>query len=152
MPGLGSMEHSIGFYQAILDSLSEHIVAIDARGKINYVNAAWIEFATDNHCSYTENWQTINYLSVCDASAAAGESYAAQAAAKLRALIEGTADAFHLEYPCHSPTEERWFSMTGTPLRWSDEFFVIISHQDITRRKLAEQRLGVSVQPVVTGL
>ena len=136
------MDYSIGFYQSILDALSEHIVVIDGRGKINFVNAAWTQHAIENAFTYTQNWRTVNYLAVCDASAALGEPSAAQAAGGLRSLIERTSDLFRMEYPCHSPTQERWFVMTGTPLDWSGEIFVVISHQDITRRKLAEMRLS----------
>jgi PAS domain-containing protein len=135
------MEYSIDFYQSILDSLSEHIVVINTAGMINFVNSAWIKFARDNSCNYRDDWKAINYLQVCDDSAAAGEAYAASAAKGLRSLIGGKIDSFQLEYPCHSPTEQRWFILTGTPMKWSDVFFVVISHQDITQRKLAEERV-----------
>jgi len=136
------MDYSIGLYQSILNALSEHIVVIDARGRINFVNSAWTEFALANFCTYTDNWQTINYLNVCDASAATGEPDAAQAADGLRSLVEKKCDRFYLEYPCHSPIEQRWFSMTASPLEWSGEFFLVISHQNITQRMLAEARVN----------
>ena len=135
------MEDWVGLYQAILDSLSEHIVVMDARGRIDFVNAAWRRFAEENACTYTGSWQAINYLAVCDASAGNGEPEAALAAEGIRSLIDGTSERFYLEYACHCPSEKRWFVMTATPLHWSGEFFVVVSHLDITRRKLAEERV-----------
>ncbi len=48
---------------------------------------------------------------------------------------------FYLEYPCNSPDEERWFIMTVTSLALEGDFFFIVSHKDITTRKLAEMAL-----------
>ena len=135
------MEYSIDFYQSTLNSLSEHIVVISGGGRINFVNSAWIRFAEENASDHGENWKAINYLEVCDASAAGGDSSAAEAADGLRSLIDGKCDSFQLEYPCHSPTEKRWFILRGTPMQWSGEFFVVISHQNITQRRLAEDRV-----------
>ena len=53
-------------------------------------------------------------------------------------------DEFSLEYPCHSPAEQRWF--TGTARRFAeyDPARVVVAHENITARKLAEIALRIS--------
>lgn len=48
--------------------------------------------------------------------------------------------SFSYEYPCHSPSEQRWFMMRVVPVRGVKDLFVV-SHQVITERKLAEERV-----------
>ena len=50
---------------------------------------------------------------------------------------------FELEYPCHTPTEQRWFLMQATQVRGS-EAGVVVVHINITARKLLEVGLGSS--------
>ena len=51
-------------------------------------------------------------------------------------MLAGTREQFTLEYPCHSPAEKRWFLMQVTQFSGRPGG-VIISHADITKRKLA---------------
>jgi len=53
-------------------------------------------------------------------------------------VIKGTVKNFYLEYACHSPAQQRWFSMTVTPLR-VDSHAVVVSHTDITQRRQLER-------------
>jgi hypothetical protein len=46
-----------------------------------------------------------------------------------------------MEYPCHSPTEKRWFVGRVLPFGDSDSPMALVAHENITVRKLlAEQR------------
>jgi diguanylate cyclase (GGDEF)-like protein len=136
------MTASKDFFRSILDSVSEHIVVIDHEGKIEYVNEAWVRFSQENGCKVDpEDWPRVNYLNVCDASASKGESYAEKAAFGIRNVIAKSTQLFNLEYPCHSNREKRWFMMAVTPLDRSGSPYFAISHQNITQRKLAEERV-----------
>ena len=98
------------FFQATLDSLVAHVAVLDAEGEIIMTNRAWARFAIDN--GGIERAGTQNYLAISDA--AAGEQTAVEASAGLRAIISGRLAEFSLEYPCHSPTLERWYLMHAT--------------------------------------
>jgi hypothetical protein len=78
-----------------------------------------------------------NYLDVCDAHAD-HEPDAATAAEGIRAVFTGEHDSFSLEYPCHSPDEQRWFVMRAVPVDLGDERYAVVSHLNVTDRKLAE--------------
>jgi diguanylate cyclase (GGDEF)-like protein len=133
------MTVTIEFLKAILNTVSEHIVVIDKHGVIQCVNYSWKAFGKNNSYSLNSDWYSVNYLDVCDASAATGDNDAKVTAAGIRKVINNESDSFHLEYPCHSPDEQRWFIMRINPFNVDHRTYYVISHQNITERKLAEE-------------
>jgi len=129
--------HSREFFQGTLDSLVAHIAVLDADGEIIMTNRAWARFATENGANARTGRQ--NYLAVSDA--ATGEETAVEASAGLRAIISGTLEEFSLEYPCHSPTRERWYLMHAARYTGPGEARVVVAHVDITRRVLSQRAL-----------
>jgi diguanylate cyclase (GGDEF)-like protein len=126
------------FYQSIIDSITEHLVVIDQHGDMQYVNKAWRDFGKNNGHPDHAPWLPMNYLAICDAAGASGERYGQEAADGIRQIVSGKTGFFYLEYPCHSNTENRWFMMRICPLAFAGKQFFVISHQNITERKLAE--------------
>lgn len=55
----------------------------------------------------------------------------------------GQTEEFTLEYPCHSPTELRWFRARVTRFR-DGSGNIVIAHELITGQKLAENKLKMS--------
>lgn len=49
----------------------------------------------------------------------------------LRSVLEGSIPSFSMEYPCHSPTEQRWFVMNVAPVS-GEEFGAVVSHVNIS--------------------
>ncbi|MDS4068650.1 MAG: PAS domain S-box protein [Candidatus Competibacter sp.] len=135
---------SEAFTRDILDSVTSHLAVLDRAGAIVAVNEPWRRFARENG---TEPGQParrtevgVNYLAVC--REANGESSEGAMAAHdgIQAVLAGRLPTFTLEYPCHSPCEQRWFSMTVTPLQTGDGG-VVIAHINITERRRAELAL-----------
>ena len=125
------------FLNSILNTVTDQIAVIDMHGDIHYVNQSWVEFGESNNGPST-NWEHINYLAVCES--AKDDDLGLNAAAGIRAVIGSETDQFQLEYPCHSPEEKRWFIMRVTPFSLDGKAFVVVSHQNITDRKLAEEK------------
>jgi len=46
-----------------------------------------------------------------------------------------------MEYPCHSPTERRWFIGRVTPYFCNEKPWVVVAHENITERRIAEEAL-----------
>ncbi|MCP1612546.1 two-component system CheB/CheR fusion protein [Azospirillum lipoferum] len=128
--------------QKVLDSLPEHIAVTDREGRIVMVNAAWRGFAQRNGAPAIERCGVgTNYLEVCLAPDAASTDGIARAVHDgLRRILDGKADGFSIEYPCHSPDEQRWFLMHATRLKDHDGG-IVVSHINITNRKLMELQL-----------
>lgn len=136
------MIESYEFLRRVLDAITEHIVVIDQQGSILFVNRSWTLFGKQNNCLIIDsNWQNINYLDVCDTASAMGDDFGALAADGLRTVINGTKPLFYLEYPCHSPREKRWFMMRVSSFSMGQTRCFVVSHQNITERKLAEEQV-----------
>jgi two-component system, cell cycle sensor histidine kinase and response regulator CckA len=130
------------FLRAILDGLSANIAVLDETGTIVMVNGAWRSFAVDNGAAVESVCEGANYLSVCDASGTAGEQFAAVA----REVIQGRVSGYEMEYPCDGPDKKRWFVARVSQVPGGTNRRVVVSHQDITARKQAEQALSHSEQ------
>jgi diguanylate cyclase (GGDEF)-like protein/PAS domain S-box-containing protein len=132
-----ALKASEAFTISILNSLTEHITVLDHQGDIIMVNQAWRQFGEQNGLSVTR----YNYLQVCQN--ALQESYQENVAKTLQgivAVLAGTLPGFHNEYPCHAPDEQRWFRITVSPLQGARRG-VVISHENITKRKQVENAL-----------
>jgi len=122
--------------RAIIDSMPANIAVLDAQGTIRAVNRAWAEFSRDNApLGLSEAVGTgmgVNYLDVLRRTGGLAELEQA-----IIEILGGTRAAYSSEYPCHSPSELRWFRMTVTPLGHA-EGGAVVSHSDITERVLSE--------------
>ena len=127
------------FAYATLDALSEHIAVLDERGTVVAVNRAWREFAGANSLSPEGLSEGANYFAACERATDQDAGEAARFAAGLRAVIGGELDEFSLEYPCHSPTRKRWFIARAVSFEFDGEVRAVVTHADITTRRLAEE-------------
>jgi len=140
------------FLAAVLDSLDLHIAVIDECGAIIYVNQAWIAFSKENGLGEVD-WLQSNYLDACNSASIHSDLTATEIAAAMRSVINNEVTRCSYEYPCHSPTEERWFMMEMTLLSGFSPRLFVISHLNITQRRLAEEAVELlSLQDPLTGL
>jgi len=128
------------FFKSVLDSMTEHIVVVGIDGAIHYVNRPWLRFCAANDGPTGADWTGFNYLHVCDDAAAAGDEHGRLAREGIEALAAGRLREYSLEYPCHSPTEPRWFLAHMSMLEVDAGRYIVISHHNITQRKLAEDK------------
>jgi diguanylate cyclase (GGDEF)-like protein/PAS domain S-box-containing protein len=140
------MDGSQEFLKSVLDSITEHIAVIDESGVIHYVNEGWSCFGNSNACVISDTWDGVNYLEECDKAASMGDDYGTKAGEGIRRVIEKRQSVFYFEYPCHSPEEKRWFMMRATPFQLEGKDYIVISHQNITERKLAEEAVESMAQ------
>ncbi|MBI5580935.1 MAG: PAS domain S-box protein [Deltaproteobacteria bacterium] len=127
------------FAQSTLDALSAHIAILDETGSIIAVNRTWRDFAKENHSQPSTVCEGANYFSVCDAARGDGAEQAAMFAAAVRRILRGEQGEFSLEYPCHSPDEKRWFNVHVTRFTSAGAARVVVAHEAITDRMLAEE-------------
>jgi PAS domain S-box-containing protein len=139
-----ALHESEQFKQAVLDSISSQIAVLNHDGTIVAVNEAWRKFALENSnvpgqvARHTQIGT--NYLEICQASHGEWSEGAAEARAGVLSVLDGELPRFDLDYPCPSPNQPRWFTLSVTPLVEKSRS-VVITHMDITARKEAEERL-----------
>lgn len=138
------LKESEAFTSGVLNSLSSHIAVIDFYGIIVAVNASWERFSHENgESTLLSTGVGSDYYKVCEKSVREYSPGAAEALKGIRDVMNGTASDYYMEYPCHSPSELRWFGLTILKLG-SNVPMVVVSHQDISERKLAEENLRKS--------
>ena len=125
---------------AIVNALPAHIALVDWEGMIVSVNEAWRGFAREGDLDPAVCSTGCNYLTTCDEAVGRGSADGWEMAAGMRGVLSGRLHTFSMEYPCHSPTEQRWFCATVTPLSERVPTGAVVMHINITDRKLEDIR------------
>jgi PAS domain S-box-containing protein len=135
-----ALHESERFARATVDALTEEIAILDETGMIIAVNQAWRAFARANGVagSQARVAEGVNYLAVCDYARGPYAQEALAIAHGIRAVMSGEQEEFSLEYPCPSFNEERWFNVRVTRFPGDGPLRVVVSHENITVRKLVE--------------
>ncbi|HSN48612.1 MAG TPA: PAS domain S-box protein, partial [Flavobacterium sp.] len=134
------------FAHATFDALSAHIAILDNNGFILSVNLAWRKFMENNtpKDSPLSISEGSNYLSVCETAHGLYAEEAASMLTGIRSVMSGERNEFSLEYPCHSPTEKRWFIARVTRFPQDGDLRIVVAHENITERKLSEEKIILS--------
>jgi len=132
--------HEVSRLQAIIDALSSHIAVLNRQGTITLVNTAWRCFAADNGDPLlTHSGPGANYLEFCRDLHEPPDPSAKAALDGVRSVLLGHQRHFALEYPCHSPTEERWFVMQVAAVA-GEHPGAVVSHVNITAWRTAQKK------------
>ena len=120
-----------------LDAVADNAAVLDARGTIVLTNAAWRQYAMAYSPKPGEIASRsdvgVNYLEVAARSSNPHDK-SLEALQGIRDVLSGKIEAFSLVYPCHTPAEQFWFTMTVTPLDWKGERGALVMHTDTTPR------------------
>ncbi len=146
LPVKDAMEIKDSLADIILDALSAHIAILDKNGVILKTNRAWRKFADANRMQIPADSSPINYLSACDLAKGKFSQEAKIVAEGIRSVMDGEITEFLLDYPCHSPSDKRWFYMRVTRIPGDGPMRAVVSHENITALKLAEQALKIQEQ------
>lgn len=125
------------FLHSILDTLAKQIVVIDSEGNIVFTNKLWRESAEKNQLPASNT--AYNYMEVCRKAVDSDDELAKKVIEGFEAIKNNELNEFYHEYPCHSLEEKRWFLMTMKPMEAEEGYYFVISHMDITERKLSEE-------------
>lgn len=121
---------------AAVDTLPINFAVLGSEGNILWTNKAWQEFGADNDIAVRPDTIGINYLEV---TKAADDDNAQKVANGLEGILTGDRQEFELEYPCHSPGQQRWFLVRAASFSIAESRYVAVAHIDITQRILNEK-------------
>ena len=129
---------------AWLDTLPGNAAILGNDGCIRAVNAAWQRFARENGhvgdtCRYGHVGDTCrvgaSYFAACADGADDASLHGALAASELRRVLDRGPHACSFEYPCHSPTRQRWFRTVAAPMGLADGRGALVVHVDVTEQR-----------------
>jgi len=135
--------------RTVLNSLSAHIAILDENGVILETNTAWRDYAVKGGMPQNHDGWGINYLAVCDATTGSDFDDARKVAAGIRAVIQGELEEFIYDYPCHSEDGPHWYYMRAIRMTGTGPARVVVSHEEITTLKLAEEALRKSQEALI---
>jgi diguanylate cyclase (GGDEF)-like protein/PAS domain S-box-containing protein len=146
-----ALQASQQFLHSVLDGLTAHVCVLDEQGIILAVNRAWRAFAADNGGAGSDLHEGANYLQVCARALVSQLPDGAETAVftgLLRDVLAGQRQQFELDYPCHSPTEQRWYvvrvaRMAGTGTG-TGAARVVVAHDNVTALKQVQNTLHQS--------
>lgn len=129
-------------HKVALDSISAHIAILDGEGVIIETNRAWQEFGRANGLGDRSDCLGLNYLDVCTQSSQRSDDEPAAVAQAIRRVMAGEIEEFFMDYPCHSPDQERWFALRIVRFREPGSSRVVLTHENITPLILVQQSLA----------
>ena len=139
------------YSNSILNSVSSQIAVLDENGNILEVNLAWEKFSSENGgAPATSQGKGLNYIQISRQARGNASEKAKEIADGIEAVIRGEQSIFNLEYPCHSPTEDRWFLCQVTPLP-TETGGVVVSHINITAQIKAQKELIQAYETTLEG-
>jgi diguanylate cyclase (GGDEF)-like protein/PAS domain S-box-containing protein len=130
------LQASQAFLESVLDGLSAQVCVLDDQGLILAVNKAWRQFGVDNSVSPTTVWEGMDYLSASEHA-----STDVDFAERLRDVLAGRTPHFQYDYPCHSPTTQRWFIARVSRIVGGTRARVVITHDDVSALLHAREAL-----------
>lgn len=125
----------------MIDALADHVAILDERANIIAVNQSWQRFAEANQLGSPNYGVGTNYLELCEAATGPSTENARMVARGLRRLLVRRQGDFRCDYPCHSPSEKRWFQLWATCFQDRTHLFLVLSHQNVTEIKQTQQEL-----------
>jgi hypothetical protein len=123
-----------------IEELPKHVAIVDGSGCIVAVNEAWRRFTRENGGDPEKVGVGTNYLDVCDRASGEQSEYAKAFAKGLRSVLSDREARFTMEYPCHSPTERRWFVVRVSCIAEGNLPMAVVAHENITGRKLLREQ------------
>ncbi len=131
------------FFQATIDSLSDHVLVLDEAGSVIHANKAWCDFSHYASAGFS-------YLQMCETDRRWLGNSGIEFACGIRSVIWGMPLAFSLEYAycvelhANPERESRWFQGKVSRFTGDGPPRVVVTHIDITKRKTMERALQQS--------
>ncbi len=142
----------------ILNSLSAHILVVNDRGHVIFVNTAWQQFVAQYGQTAEKDGKKLHYLQTCSripGFVTPVEGH--EAMAGIEHVLQGRREDFALEYTSLFPGGHRRFLMNCRPLQ-PGRTNAVISHTEITdtkqqeRQQLEESRQQLMKQDTISKL
>lgn len=138
--------------QSIVDHSSASIAVVSLKGDIVFTNDRWLAFAQDNGLT-SYDWRNSNYIDVCKNAAQSGDSVSQAIIEAFKAFAKGRQTSFQIDYPCHSPSEKRWFRLRAVPIRVDTLSYILFFHEKYeTNKELVESQRRLKIAAEAAGI
>ncbi len=135
-----ALRDSEQFLRTSLDSMAPNIVILDRYGFIITANEAWMEFANRSSGSYADGGIGQHYLDIFHSLPEQEKLAISGAEQKISGVLAAQSDSMRYEFPFHSVGQQRWVVIHLTTFESNGMRYAVMVHEDVTDRKLLEER------------
>lgn len=136
--------------EAVLASVTDAVVVLDADGQIAVVNEGWLRFARQfSFATDATIGPGADYLDIFRRAADEGVQVASTCAAGIRDVIEGKKTRHEQEFSVGEGTARRWYLKRATRLVHAQSA-VVVMHVDITEHRTAQAAIERSERALRT--
>ncbi len=125
----------------ILNALPANVLLLDKNGVVINVNDGWRKFIAKVNTGHANACLGESYFDLINRAININPDTRQYICQGLNDILNGNKELFLLDYCCHLPAGEIWFSSKMIPLEEHGDLGVVIMHVDITGRKNAEQEV-----------
>ena len=130
--------------QSTLDGMSSGITVIDQSGRIVATNAAWRLNDWSNSLFNNSGEIRINYLEMCRSAMGEQRQSLMAVGESIHQILSGARNQIEEEVCCGTGKDQKWVSIKATRIESDGRGAVVITHDDISSRKRAEESLRIS--------
>jgi hypothetical protein len=123
------LQRSRALFRRLFDSRDAQAALLDLNGVIIETNSGWDAFGRTNGLRGNYSCIGKNYLDATERAAASGVAGAKEAYLGLLSVIHGQQPKFTPVYPCHSPTERRWYRLWIEPQMPAADAVVVVHYR-----------------------
>lgn len=128
--------HSVALQQ-LINAMDDNVALVAPDGTIVSVNDTWRQFCRANDGDQASFYVGDSYLEVCRKSTGEGTDLATRIEDGLSSLLS-SGQEFRADYPCHSATEKRWFTIIARPVELDGERYALVVHRNVTTQKIQQ--------------
>lgn len=131
------------FLQRIVDACASNLAVLDESGKILYASRAWLLSRKQNALAAKTDGLGVKHLGTELGTASSVSPEMTALAGDIQRILDNREREFHKEYSCKGIAGLRWFLVHAARLDLPDSegFRVLVTREDITRRRQAEEEL-----------
>lgn len=131
------------FLQRIVDTCASYVAALDQSGRVLYVSRAWRLFAEENGFTAAKDALGFHLLQTSNETRCKSVDGNTCLAEDIQRLFQDQRREFHEEYVLNNAPSPKWFLMRAArfDMPGSAGFTVLVTLEDITRRRQAEEEL-----------
>lgn len=131
------------FLQRIVNACASYVAALDQSGRVLYVSRAWRLLAEENGFTAAKDAFGFRHLQSCNEARGKSADESTCLAKDIQQLFHGQRRELHEEYALVNVRSPKWFLMRAArvDIPGSGGFAVLVTLEDITRRRQAEEEL-----------
>ena len=123
--------------QQLINAMDDNVALVAPDGTIVSVNDTWRQFCRANDGDQASFYVGDSYLEACRKSTGEGTDLATRIEDGLSSLLS-SGQEFRADYPCHSATEKRWFTIVARPVELDGERYALVVHRNVTSQKIQQ--------------